>query len=237
VAAPLTETLSIDRPAGRGRPMDAYLARPDAEGRSPGVVVIHELYGLNDNIREVCQRFATEGYVALAIDLFSNAMRPLCLARIMYGMLVRPLRNGTVGELQVVLEALQRRPEVDPRRVGAIGFCMGGAFALQLACVNGDVRAASVFYGANPRPLSAVARACPIVGSYPEQDITTSAGRKLDSALAGYGIPHDIKIYPGAEHSFFNDRGGAYHAPAATDSWARTLAFFGTHLRGGAELA
>jgi carboxymethylenebutenolidase len=88
-----------------------------------------------------------------------------------------------VAELQAVIAALQGRPEVDPRRVGAIGFCMGGAYALQLACVNGDLRVASAFYGNNPRPLEALARACPIVGSYPENDYSAGAGRALDSAL------------------------------------------------------
>jgi carboxymethylenebutenolidase len=211
--------------------MDAYLARPAEGGPYPGVIVIHELYGLNDNIRDICQRFAGEGYVALAVDLFSNAVRPLCMARIFYGILIRPLRNGTVGELQSVIAALQARPEVDPRRVGAIGFCMGGAYALQLACVNGDVRVASAFYGNNPRPLDAVARACPIVGSYPEQDITTGDGRALDAALERFNVPHDVKIYPGAKHSFFNDRGPNYDAHAATDSWTRTLAFFTQYLQ------
>jgi carboxymethylenebutenolidase len=210
--------------------MDAYLARPEPAGRYPGVLVIHELYGLNDNIRDVCQRFAGEGYVALAVDLFSNAPRPLCMARILYGMLISPLRNGTVGELQAVMRALQDRPEVDPLRVGVIGFCMGGTYALQLACVNGDLRAASVFYGNNPRPLGAVARACPIVGSYPERDLTTGAGRALDSALAQFDIPHDVKIYAGAGHSFFNDSGSNYNEHAAADSWGRTLAFFTEHL-------
>jgi len=211
--------------------MDAYLARPAEGGPYPGVVVIHELYGLNDNIRDICQRFVGEGYVALAVDLFSNAIRPLCMARIFYGILVSPLRNGTLGELQAVIGALQGRPDVDPRRVGAIGFCMGGAYALQLACVSGDLRVASAFYGNNPRPLEAVARACPIVGSYPENDYSAGAGRALDSALQRFNVPHDVKVYAGAKHSFFNDLGPNYHAHSATDSWARTLAFFTQHLQ------
>jgi carboxymethylenebutenolidase len=132
--------------------------------------------------------------------------------------------------LRGALDWLEERPEVDPRRLGAIGFCMGGAYALQLACVDGDLRAASVFYGSNPRPLEAVARACPVVGSYPEQDWSAGAGRTLDAALARYDVAHDVKIYPSAHHSFFNDRGSAYNAPAAQDSWQRTLAFFKTHL-------
>jgi carboxymethylenebutenolidase len=210
--------------------MDGFVAKPDAPGRYPGVVVIHELYGLNDNIRDVCQRFAAEAYVALAVDLFSNANRALCLARIMAGILVRPLHNGTVGELQAAIETLQGRPEVDPQRVGVIGFCMGGSYALQLACIDGNVKAASAFYGNNPRPVQALARACPIVGSYPERDITTGDGRKLDAALQRFDVPHDVKIYPGARHSFFNDRGPTYHADAAADSWGRTLQFFSEHL-------
>ncbi len=108
---------------------------------------------------------------------------------------------------------------------------MGGSYALQLACTVDGLRAASVFYGMNPRPLEAVSRACPIVGNYPERDFTANAARQLEPMLERYHVPHDIKIYPGARHSFFNDQGSAYQAEAATDAWARTLAFFNTHLR------
>ena len=99
---------------------------------------------------------------------------------------------------------------------------MGGSFALQLACTADDLRAASVFYGQNPRPLEAISRACPIVGNYPERDFTANAARQLEPMLERYHVPHDIKIYPGARHSFFNDQGAAYQAEAATDAWART---------------
>jgi len=225
-----TETVNVPRPAGRQ--MAAYFARPDGPGPFPGVVIIHEIFGLNDNIREIAQRFAHEGYAALAVDLFSTGSRAACLARIFYGMLMRPLENGVVGELRGALEFLRRRPQVDARRVGAIGFCMGGSYALQLACVAEGMRAASVFYGMNPRPLETVARACPIVGNYPENDFTANAARQLEPMLEKFHIPHDIKLYPGARHSFFNDQGQAYHAEAAADSWKRTLGFFNTHLKG-----
>jgi carboxymethylenebutenolidase len=82
----------------------------------------------------------------------------------------------------------------------------------------------------NPRPLEAVARLCPVVGSYPDSDFTTTAGQKLDVELDKYAVPHDIKIYPGANHSFFNDQGSRYNAVAAQDSWQRILAFFQEHL-------
>ncbi len=140
-------------PRGRGRPLQAYFAPVEGPGPNPGVVVIHEAYGLNDNIRDVAERFAREGYAALAVDLFSTGPRAVCMARVMNGMLLRPLRNGVVADLHTALAFLGARPEVDGDRLGAIGFCMGGAYALQLACTGDDVKVASVF-----RRLAAHAR-------------------------------------------------------------------------------
>jgi carboxymethylenebutenolidase len=100
-----------------------------------------------------------------------------------------------------------------------------------LACTVEGLRAASVFYGQNPRPLEAVARACPVVGSYPERDFTANAARQLEPLLERFQVPYDIKIYPGARHSFFNDQGSSYQAEAAADAWQRTLAFFDSHLQ------
>jgi carboxymethylenebutenolidase len=226
----MSTSVSVALPGGRA--LQAYFVRPPAAGLAPGVVVIHEIFGLNDNIRSIARRFAGEGYAALAVDLFSTGGRATCMLRLLHGMLIRPLENGVVAELQAALDFLRGQPGVDPERVGVIGFCLGGTFALQLACVAGGLRAASVFYGQNPRPLEAVARACPIVGSYPERDFTARAARQLEPLLERYQVPHDIKLYPGARHSFFNDqRPAAYQPEAAADAWRRTLAFFEAHLR------
>jgi carboxymethylenebutenolidase len=227
----LEATVSVNRPHAVGRPLQAFLAIPSGPGPYPGVVIIHEILGLNDNIRDIARRFVREGYAALAVDLFSTASRVICMARVFHGMLLRPLQNGVVGDLQAALDFLGARPEVDRARLGAIGFCMGGSYALQLACVSSGLRAASVFYGMNPRPLEAVTRACPIAGSYPERDFTANAARRLEPILEQARVAHDIKIYPGARHSFFNDKGPTYHAAAARDAWQRTLAFFNTHLQ------
>jgi carboxymethylenebutenolidase len=208
----------------------AYLALPDASGPHPGVVVIHEAYGLNENIKDIAGRFANEGYAALAVDLFTGRNRAICMTRYMAGMLAGSVNRYGISELKAALTHLAAMPEVDPERIGAIGFCMGGGFAIAWACTDERLKAIAPFYGANPRPLEAVKRACPVVGSYPEKDFTAGAGRALDQALDGYGIPNDIKIYPGAGHSFFNDRGRAYNNAAAADSWTRVLGFFEEHL-------
>src|SRR5487761_1116440 len=111
-----TTALAVPRPAG-GRPLQAYLASPNGPGPHPGVVVIHEIFGLNDNIRDIARRFAAEGYAALAVDLFSSGNRALCLARIFAGLLLRPLHNGVIADLQASLDFLGAQPGVDPKRL------------------------------------------------------------------------------------------------------------------------
>lgn len=208
----------------------AYLALPDGDGRHPGVVVIHEAYGLNDNIKSIARRFANEGYAALAVDLFTGRNRAVCMTRYMAGMLLGSVNRYGIFDLKSALTVLARMPEVDAQRMGAIGFCMGGGFAIAWACTDSRLKAIAPFYGVNPRPLEVAKRLCPVVGSYPEKDFTARAGRSLEQALDRSGIAHDIKIYPGARHSFFNEGGHAYDKEAADDSWRRVTTFFADHL-------
>src|SRR5579859_489793 len=212
-----------------------YLALPDGSNRHPGVVVIHEAYGLNEHIKEVARRFAGEGYAALAVDLSGGRNRAVCMARFMAGMLRGSVQRFGVADLKEALSYLRALPEVDADRVGAVGYCMGGSFAVAWACTDDRLKAIAPYYAANPRPIEAVARICPVIGSYPEKDFTASAGRKLDVELSKRNIPHDIKIYPGARHSFFNDTRGHYDKEAADDSWARVMKFFATHLGAAAR--
>jgi carboxymethylenebutenolidase len=219
---------------GEGRRLRGHLSLPDGAGPHPAVVVIHEAYGLNENVRDVADRLAGEGYAALAVDLFSNRSRALCMARFMAGMIAGSADRYGVADLKAALGHLSERPEVDPTRVGAIGFCLGGAFAIAWGCADDRLGAIAPFYGTNPRPAEALARLCPVVGSYPEKDrITVNAGRRLDQVLDRAGVPHDIKVYPGARHSFFNDRGRSYDPAASEDAWRRVLAFFDQHVRAG----
>lgn len=207
-----------------------YLALPGGDGPHPAVVVIHEAYGLNDSIKDVSRRLAKAGYAALAVDLFTDRVRAICMARYMGGMLLGSVNRHGVDDLKHALTFLAKRPEVDAQRLGAIGFCMGGGFAIAWACTDSRLRAIAPFYASNPRPLDVVKRLCPVVGSYPEKDFTAGSGRALDRALAKHHVEHDIKVYPNARHSFFDERGGAYDAEAAADAWRRVLDFFDAKL-------
>ncbi|OLB98342.1 MAG: dienelactone hydrolase family protein [Chloroflexi bacterium] len=207
-----------------------YLALPDTAGPHPAVVVIHEAFGLNDNIKQISDRFADAGYAALAVDLFTDRNRAICMARYMAGMLMGSVNRYGIDDLKSALTFLAKLPEVDVQRMGAIGFCMGGGFAIAWACTDSRLKAIAPFYAANPRPLEVVKRLCPVVGSYPEKDFTARAGRSLDQALTRHKIVHDIKIYPNAQHSFFNDAGRASNPEAADDAWRRVLGFFGEQL-------
>jgi carboxymethylenebutenolidase len=203
-----TRDISFDF-GGQARP--GYLAQPEGKGPFPGVVVIHEAYGLNQNMRDIAGRFAGAGYAALAVDLFSGRSTVLCMFQYMGAQLLGNSDHAGVKELKSALTFLGGQREVDSTRVGAIGFCLGGGLAIAWACNDQRLKVIAPFYGANPRPLD--------------------MGRKLDAALTGYGIAHDIKVYDGAKHSFFNDTNLARHHPAAAaDAWARTLAFFKAQL-------
>ena len=208
------------------RTLDAYLATPTDPGPLPAVVVIHEAFGLNDNIRDITQRLANGGYIALAVDLFAGRSRAVCLARFMSAMFLNSLNHQGIQDLKAALTFLTQQPGVDAQRLGAIGFCMGGGFAIAWACTDDRLKVIAPFYGVNPRPIEAVQRLCPVVGSYPENDFTAGHGRRLDQLLDTHEVPHDIKIYPGAKHSFFNDQRSNYHAEASADAWQRTVAFF-----------
>ena len=213
-------------PSG-SRTLAGYFARPEGDGPTPGVLVIHEIFGLNENIKEIARRFANEGYAALAVDLFAGRNRILCMFSLFAGMRYNSTGHGGIRDLRAALDFLGQQPRVDPARLGAVGYCLGGGLAIALACADNRLKAIAPYYGMNPRPLEAVGRACPVVGSYPAKDFTVKSGRVLEAELERLQIPHDIKIYEGAGHSFFNDTLPAvYNADAALDSWERVKTFF-----------
>lgn len=211
----------------------ACLVLPDGPGPYPGVVVVHEAFGLNENIRSICQRFAEEGYAALGVDLFEGRSHALCMARMFAGAMAGNLNYYGVPALKAALGQLASHPEIDAARTGAAGFCLGGSIVLTWACTDNRLTALATFYGAAPKPRKVIRRMCPVVGSWPDKDITTRAAGVLETELTAAGIPHDLRVYPGTKHSFFNDTLPSYDAPAAADSWGRVLAFFTEHVQQG----
>jgi carboxymethylenebutenolidase len=210
----------------------SFLARPKEGQNLPGLIVIHEVFGLNANIKDITERFARQGYVAIAVDMFSTGrIRALCVLRTMGGLIRNALKSSHMGALQEVRKYLQELPQVNPTQVGAIGFCMGGGYALALAIADKEIKSTSIFYAFNPKPLEKAAEACPIIGSYGGKDpMTTAQGQKLKQVLIEHNRPHDIKVYPESKHSFFQATSKAYDPVAAEDAWNRTLSFFNEHL-------
>src|SRR6266699_4398025 len=138
------------------RQLDGYLARPAGDGPFPAFVIIHEIFGLNENIKDIARRFAGEGYVALAVDLFAGRNRAVCMFRFLSQQILNPLNNGSISDLKSALAFLAQQPGVDSARLGAIGFCLGGTFAIAWACTDDRLKAIAPYYAANPRPLEAV---------------------------------------------------------------------------------
>jgi carboxymethylenebutenolidase len=221
------------------------LFAPDGGGTFPGVLVLHESFGLNDDIRRICQRFADNGYAALAPDLYSRGSRIVCLSRVMVDMLLGSLSREIEGIL-AARETLAGRSEVDPERIAVAGFCQGGGFAL-IAGAQPGFRAAAVNYGEVPRDRSRLDGVCPVVASYGAKDrvVGRKAADRLERHLAALGVARDVKTYDGAGHSFFSRVDGwqgwlarvptplavGYDEAAAEDGWRRMLAFFDEHVR------
>ncbi|MER3398492.1 MAG: carboxymethylenebutenolidase [Chloroflexota bacterium] len=227
-----TVTELVEFPVNGGT-CPGYLARP-AEGTHPGVVVIQEWWGLEEHIKDVARRFAREGFVALAPDLYHGKVTSEPDEARKLAMELN--RQRALLEVRRAVAYLKAHPGVAPKKVGVIGFCMGGGLALLTAIYEPELDAAVVFYGRNPDPIDLVAQIrCPLLGIYGEADqgIPPSEVERLGEALKRYGKQFELHIYPGAPHAFFNDtRPQIYRPEAAADAWAKTLAFFRRHLVG-----
>jgi carboxymethylenebutenolidase len=213
----------------------AFLARPSARGQLPAVIIIHEWWGLNDHIKEIAQRFAREGYAALAPDLYSRLGYKVTKDANEAANLMNALSSQAVLlDLNAATMSLKQQPFVDPQRIGIIGFCMGGTFALTQATHNSDLKASVQFYGKVPPIETLNYLLCPVLYHYGAKDgwVTRQEVDRLKEGLEKYGKPGEVIIYPDAGHAFFNDtRPDAFRPDEAKQAWQRTLQFFGEHLR------
>ncbi len=215
-----------------GHEGEGYLAKP-ASGKGPGVVIIQEWWGLNDNIKGIANRLAGEGFVALAPDLYHGklASEPDEAGKLMMAMKMDEVAKDMAGSVDylVGLDA------ATGGKVGSVGYCMGGGLSLYLATLKPQVGACVIYYGVLPgtQPdLSKIQGA--LLGHYAEHDdwASPASARELEMKLKSLGKQVEFHTYAGTEHAFFNDtRPEVYNAPASKLSWERTLAFYRQHLR------
>jgi carboxymethylenebutenolidase len=221
-----------------GKPVRGYLAKPassktSAKGPLPGLIVIHEWWGLNDNIRSMAKRLAGEGYTALAVDLYGGQTADTPdKAKELMGAVLKDLAPGAenVKQAYSFLETHEKAP-----KIGVIGWCFGGGWSLQTALLLPDkIDATVIYYGhletdkAKLAPLK-----MPILGFFGGQDqsIPVSSVRDFEKTLKDLGKSVEIHVYDDASHAFANPSGGSYNAKAAEDSWKRTTAFLKKNLK------
>jgi carboxymethylenebutenolidase len=209
-----------------------YLAVPSS-GKGPGVIVIQEWWGLVDHIKDVCDRFAAEGFTALAPDLYhgKTTKSPDDAGKLMMALNIGQAEKDLRGAIDYLLQ----NRACFSKTVGTVGFCMGGQLSLFAACANDKVGACVIFYGIHPNVNPDIPNLrAPVLGFFAEKDghVTPEVARGLEKKLKDAGKSVDLKIYEGADHGFFNDtRSEVYHEAYAKEAWERTLAFYRKHLK------
>jgi len=219
----------IEFPAN-GRKVRGYLSKPES-GAGPGVLVIQEWWGLVEHIKNIADRFAASGYVALAPDLYHGeaTKSPDEAGKLMMALNIGEAEKDLRGASTYLLS------QSSAKKLGVVGFCMGGQLALFAASKNEAIGACVDFYGIHPNVEPDYANVKgPVLGLFAEKDayVSPEVVQKLEAVLKQGGIETDFTIYPGVDHGFFNDtRKEVHDVAAAADAWNRVQAFFGKHLR------
>jgi carboxymethylenebutenolidase len=219
---------------GEGVTLEGYLSRPKGKGPFPGMILIHENRGLTDHIRDVARRLASEGCATLAVDLLSRQggtssfATPEDATKAFQGV----TDDDVIRDLNAAYSYLNSNPAARKDDIGVMGFCWGGQRTFLYATANPKLKAAVVFYGSPPPDDRLQQIQCPVLGNYGEKDTRiTSTVPATEMKMKKLGKSYDARIYPGAEHAFFNDTNAErYNAAAAKDAWPRVLAFLKKNL-------
>lgn len=214
--------------------VSGLLLTPDKDGPFPGIIVIHEWWGLDDWVKEQARALAREGYAALAVDLYRGKVTNK--QEEAHQLMMGTPPDRAIRDLKAAYAYLQSRPEVKKDRTGVIGWCMGGRYALELATQEPGLAAVVAYYGAPPTDAAAIGRIkAPVLGNFGAEDKGPSPEqvRAFEKAMKAAGQTVDVKTYEGAGHAFanVNNPWGGYREAAAKDARARTIAFFNRHLK------
>jgi len=250
----MIKEISINAEARGEQQVPAYLVSPDKTGKYPALIIIHEIWGLNENIKDVTRRLSAQGYLALAPNLFwdsgiegevdekllqelaNPATRDEAQKKLRAAL--APIRTPEFGaktlqNLRACFSFLQQQPNASGA-VGVIGFCFGGTYSFALATHEPTLKAAVPFYGRPPEPADTIANIrCPVFAFYGELDTELVKGiPALEQKMKEYGKDFRHIVYPGTGHAFFNDTNpNVYNKPAADDAWQKTLSFLSENLK------
>ncbi len=232
---------------GEAQPMPGYLAIPEGAGPFPAVIVIEEIFGVNGHIRDVTERVAREGYVAVAPDVHHRDAAGVELKYDQEGMqrgmplIAKLTEKGVSGDLRATLSFLRARKDVRGDRVGCMGFCIGGHLAY-FAAATTDVKATASFYGGGIATFTpgggapTLNRTQGIKGKIlclfggQDQAIPKAQVDAIRVELDKHHIRHEVVVYPTASHGFFCDQRGSYHEESAKDAWTRVKKLFAEEL-------
>jgi len=220
----------VQYPSGSEQ-LNGYYVKPAGNGPFPALVVIHEWWGLNDQIKGTADRLASQGYAALAVDLYRG--KATADADEAHQLMMSLPEDRAVADLKAAFAYLQAQKEIKKNSIGSIGWCMGGGYSLQLALNQPDLAACVIYYGrlvTDPEALKKIN--APILGIFGGQDKPLAEmAPPFEQKMKEGGKKVEIHIYPDAGHGFFNETGKNYNAADAKDAWAKTLEFLKAHLK------
>ncbi len=215
-----------------GKMLHGYMARPAGTGKiTKAIIVVHEWWGLNDNIKAIVDRYAGEGYMVLAVDLFGRVATTPDTAMVLYQ---TAMKNVPAGEKNIAAAIAYLKAQ-GATKIGSVGYCFGGHWSLRTGLVGGrEISAVVMYYGAPITDVAQLSRLnAPVLGLFGGLDrgIPIDSVRAMERTLKGNGKTVTINVYADANHGFSNPSGQAYNAAAANDAWAKSVAFFGANLR------